>query len=45
MIVAVPLIFGILEILLLGDKNSPHPLDPDKMKRFDIERKLERARR
>lgn len=39
------LIFGVLEVLLLGDRNSPYPFDPDEMKRFDIQGKLERARR
>ncbi|MDD2666200.1 MAG: HXXEE domain-containing protein [Methanocellales archaeon] len=37
--------FYILEQKLLADKNSPYPFDQDEMKRFDIEKKLERARR
>ena len=45
MIVFVPLNFGVVETLMLGSKNSSHPFDPDEMKRFDIEGKLERARR
>jgi hypothetical protein len=35
----------VLEVILLGDKNSSYPFDQDEMKRFDIEKKLERARR
>lgn len=45
MIVFIGLNFGVVEQLLLGDKNSSHPFDPDEMKRFDIEKKLELARR
>jgi hypothetical protein len=45
MVVFLPLNFGVVETLLLGSKNSSHPFDPDEMKRFDIEEKLERARR
>jgi hypothetical protein len=45
MIVFISLNFGVVEALLLGSKNSSHPFDPDEMKRFDIEGKLERARR
>jgi hypothetical protein len=30
---------------MLGDKNSSHPFDEDEMKRFDVQGKLERARR
>jgi hypothetical protein len=37
--------FGLLETILLGDKDSLYPFDPDEMKRFDIEEKYERARR
>ena len=37
--------FFIIEQKLLGDKNSPYPFDQDEMKRFDVEKKLERARR
>lgn len=37
--------FFIIEQKLLGDKNSPYPFDQDEMKRFDIEKKLELARR
>lgn len=37
--------FFILEQKLLGDINSPYPFDPDEMKRFDVEKKLELARR
>ena len=36
--------FYIIEQRLLGDKNSPYPFDPDEMKRFDVEKKLERAK-
>ena len=39
------LVFFIIEQKLLGDKNSPYPFDQDEMKRFDVEKKLERARR
>lgn len=35
----------VVELLLLGDKDSSHPFDEDEMKRFDIQGKLERARR
>ena len=45
MIVFLSLNFGVIEIILLGDKNSPHPFDQKEMKRFDIERKLNLARR
>lgn len=45
MIVFVSLNFGVLEQLILGDKNSPYPFDEDEMERFDIQGKLERARR
>jgi hypothetical protein len=44
MAVFVPMNFGVVETLLLGSKNSPHPFDPDEMRRFDIPGKLERAR-
>ena len=37
--------FIIIEQRFLGDINSPYPFDQDEMKRFDIEKKLERARR
>ena len=36
--------FFIMEIKLLGDKNSPYPFDQDEMKRFNIQKKLELAR-
>ena len=39
------LVFFLIEQKLLGDKNSPYPFDQDEMKRFDIEKKLERAGR
>jgi len=39
------LVFFIIEQKLLGDKNSPYPFDQDEMKRFDVEKKLELARR
>lgn len=41
------LVFFLIEQKLLGDKNSPYPFDQDQMKgkRFDVEKKLERARR
>ena len=45
MAVFVFLDFYIIEQKLLGDKNSPYPFDQDEMKRFDIEKKLERTRR
>ena len=44
-VVATGFIFGVIEMVLLGDKNSAHPFDPDEMKRFDIEGKLARTRR
>ena len=37
--------FYVNEQKLLGGKNSPYPFDQDEMKRFDIEKKLELARR
>ena len=37
--------FIVIEQKLLGDKNSPYPFDQDEMKRFDIEKKLELAKR
>jgi hypothetical protein len=37
--------FGVLETILLGDRNSPYPFGQDEMNRFDIEKKLELARR
>lgn len=39
--------FYIIEQKLLGGKNSPYPFDQDQMKgkRFDVEKKLERAKR
>ncbi|VVB54776.1 Protein of uncharacterised function with HXXEE motif protein [uncultured archaeon] len=43
--VSMLLIFYIIEQKLLGSKNSPYPFDPDEMKRFDVEKKLELARR
>ena len=39
------LVFFIIEQKLLGDKNSPYSFDQDEMKRFDVEKKLELARR
>lgn len=45
MTVFVFLDFYIIEQKLLGGKNSPYPFDQDEMKRFDIEKKLELARR
>lgn len=45
MIAALGFTFGVVEQLLLGGKNSAYPFDQDEMKRFDIEGKLERARR
>jgi len=45
MTVFVFLDFYIIEQKLLGGKNPPHPFDQDEMKRFDVEKKLERARR
>ena len=45
MTVSVFLVFYIIEQKLLGDKDSPYPFDQDQMKRFDVEKKLERARR
>ena len=45
MIMALVFIFGVVEQLMFGGKNSTHPFDPDEMKRFDIEGKLQRARR
>jgi hypothetical protein len=45
MTVFVFLDFYIIEQKLLGGKNPPHPFDQDQMKakRFDVEKKLERA--
>lgn len=37
--------FYLIEQKLLGGKNPPHPFDQDEMKRFDVEKKLELARR
>ena len=37
--------FYLIEQKLLGDKNSPYPFDQDEMKRFDVEKKLDLARR
>ena len=37
--------FYLIEQKLLSDKNSPYPFDPDEMKRFDVEKKLENVRR
>ena len=47
MTVSMFLIFYIIEQKLLGGKNSPYPFDQDQMKGkgFDVEKKLERARR
>lgn len=41
------LVFFIIELKLLGDKNSQYPFDQDQMKCkfFDIDKKLERSRR
>ena len=38
-------LLSLLELKLLGDKNSPYPFDPDEMQRFGVAEKLERARR
>ena len=38
------LICGVIEIIVLGDKNSPYPFDPDEITHLDIQGKLERAR-
>jgi hypothetical protein len=45
MTVSMFLIFFMIEQKLLGGKNSPYPFDQDEMKRFDVEKKLELARR
>jgi hypothetical protein len=37
--------FGVLENVLLRDKNSRYPFDDDEMKRFNVAEKLELARR
>ena len=37
--------FYIIEQKLLSDKNSPYPFDPDEMKRFNVGKKLEHAKR
>lgn len=37
--------FGLLEIRILGDKNSPHPFDADEMQRSGIAEKFEAATR
>ena len=34
------LIFYLIEQVLLSDKNSPHPFDPDEMKRFNVLKKI-----
>jgi len=41
MIVAVSVIFYIIEQKLLGDKNSPYPFDPDEMKRGGVAERFE----
>ena len=41
MIVAVSVIFYVIEQKLLGDKNSPYPFDPDEMKRFNVAERFE----
>jgi len=33
--------FILIEQIFLGNKNSPYPFDPDEMKRFNVEKKLE----
>jgi hypothetical protein len=38
-------VFGLLEIKILGSKNSPYPFDPDQMERMHIGKKFELARR
>jgi hypothetical protein len=45
MIVFFFLDFFMIEQKLLGGKDSPYPFDQDEMKRFDVEKKLELARR
>lgn len=45
MVVFMFLNFYMIEQRLLGDINSPYPFDPDEMKRFDVEKKLELAKR
>jgi hypothetical protein len=45
MTVSMFLIFYIIEQKLFGGKNSPYPFGQDEMKRFDVEKKLELARR
>lgn len=44
MIVAMVLIFYVIEQRIFGGENPPYPFEQDEMKRFDIEGKLERAR-
>jgi hypothetical protein len=34
----------LLEIKILGSKNSPYPFDPDQMERMQIGKKFELAR-
>lgn len=45
MTVSMFLVFYIIEHKLLGGKHSPYPFDQDQMKRFDVEKRFERARR
>jgi hypothetical protein len=44
MILAMVLIFYVIEQRIFGGENPPYPFDEDEMKRFDIEGKLERVR-
>lgn len=44
-IVAMTLIFYVIEQRILDGENPPYPFDPDEIRRFDIQGKLERARR
>jgi hypothetical protein len=44
MILAMVLIFYVIEQRIFGGENPTYPFDQDEMKRFDIEGKLERAR-
>ena len=39
------LIFYLIEQVLLSDKNSSYPFDPDEMKRFNVRKKLEHVKR
>ncbi|HZA11735.1 HXXEE domain-containing protein [Mycobacterium sp.] len=44
MILAMVLIFYVIEQRILGSENPPYPFEQDEMERFDIKGKLERAR-